>query len=160
MKATTNISKTSWRLSQTKYHRWKFLLSLQKSSKVSIKETITEVLLTLPLYLILFLIWWKFIHLIKIMADVENILNDDDFLGDSVDTLKEGIEQHRKRECLKSIISKGKAYLLGSKWTQEKVEKASDETINKRYTEYKQHELNENGKKTGRVLGKHVINLC
>ena len=49
------------------------------------------------------------------MADVENILNDDDFLGDSVDTLKEGIEQHRKRECLKSIISKGKAYLLGSK---------------------------------------------
>ena len=94
------------------------------------------------------------------MADVENILNDDDFLGDSVDILKEGIEQHRKRECLKSIISKGKAYLLGSKWTQEKVEKASDETINKRYTEYKQHELNENGEKTGRVLGKHVINLC
>ena len=94
------------------------------------------------------------------MADVENILNDDDFLGDSVDTLKEDIEQHRKRECLKSIISKGKAYLLGSKQTQEKVDKASDETINKRYTEYKQHELNENGEKTGRVLGKHVINLC
>ena len=94
------------------------------------------------------------------MADVENILNDDDFLGDSVDTLKEDIEQHRKRECLKSIISKGKAYLLGSKWTQQKVDKASDETINKRYTEYKQHELNENGEKTGRVLGKHVINLC
>ena len=76
---------------------------------------ITKVLLTLPLYLILFLIWWQFRHLIKIMADVENILNDDDFLGDSVDTLKEDIEQHRKRECLKSIISKGKAYLLGSK---------------------------------------------
>ena len=94
------------------------------------------------------------------MADVENILNDDDFLGDSVDTLKEGIEQHRKRECLKNIISKGKAYLLGSKWTQEKIDKASDETINKRYTEYKQHELNENGGKTGRVLGLHVINLC
>ena len=94
------------------------------------------------------------------MADVENILNDDDFLWDSVDTLKEGIEQYRKRECLKSIISKGRAYLLGSKWTQEKVDKASEETINKRYTEYKQHELNENGEKTGRVLGKHVINLC
>ena len=81
---------------------------------------ITEVLLTLPLYLTLFLIWWRFRHLIKIMADVENILNDDDFFGDSVDTPKEGIEQHRKRECLKSIISKGKAYLLGSKWTHEK----------------------------------------
>ena len=35
------------------------------------------------------------------MADVENILNDDDFFGDSVDTPKEGIEQHKKRECHK-----------------------------------------------------------
>ena len=85
--------------------------------------------------LILFLIWWRFRHLIKAMTDVENILNDDDFFGDTVDTPKEGIEQHRKRECLKSVISKGKAYLLGSKWTQGKVDKASDETINKTYAE-------------------------
>ena len=60
---------------------------------------ITEVLLILPLYLILFFIWWRFRHLIKAMDDVENILNDDDFFGDIVDTPKEGIEQHRKREC-------------------------------------------------------------
>ena len=120
---------------------------------------VTEVLLLLPLYLILFLIWWRFRHLIKIMADVENILNDDDFFGDIVDTPKEGIEQHRKRECLKSVISKDKAYLLGSKWTQEKVGKASDETINKTYAEYKQRELNEKDEKTGKALGKHVINL-
>ena len=94
------------------------------------------------------------------MADVENILNDDDFFGDIVDTPpKEGIEQHRKRECLKSVISKDKAYLLGSKWTQEKVGKASDETINKTYAEYKQRELNEKDEKTGKALGKHVINL-
>ena len=118
-----------------------------------------EVLLILPLYLILFLIWWRFRHLIKAMADVENILNDDDFFGDTVDTPKEGTEQHRKRECLKSVISKGKAYLLGSKWTQEKVDKASDETINKTYAAYKQRELNEKGEKTGKALGKHVINL-
>ena len=85
------------------------------------------------------------------MADVENILNDDDFFGDSVDTPKEGIEQHRKRECLKSVISKGKAYLLGSKWTHEKMGTASDETINKTYTEYKQRELNEKGEKTGKA---------
>ena len=49
------------------------------------------------------------------MDDVENMLNDDEFFGDSVDTPKEDTEQHRKRECLKSVISKGKAYLLGSK---------------------------------------------
>ena len=93
------------------------------------------------------------------MADVENMLNDDDFFGDSVDTPKKGIEQHRKRECLKSVISKDKAYLLGSKWTQEKVGKASDETINKTYAEYKQRELNEKDEKTGKALGKHVIDL-
>lgn len=45
------------------------------------------------------------------MVDVENILNDDESFGDTVDTSKEGIEQHRRRECLKGAISKGKAYL-------------------------------------------------
>ena len=37
--------------------------------------------------------------------------------------------------------------------------KASDESINKTYAEYKQRELNEKGEKTGKVLGKHVMNL-
>ena len=46
---------------------------------MSIKKITTEVLLILPLYLILFVIWWRFRHLINIMADVENILNEDDF---------------------------------------------------------------------------------
>ena len=109
-----------------------------------------EVLLILPLNLIWVFIWWRFPHLIKIMADVENMLNDDEFFGYFVDTPKEGTQQHRKRECLKSVISKGKVYLLGSKWTQERVDKASDKTINKTYVEYKQRELNEKGEKTGK----------
>ena len=71
----------------------------------------------------------------------ENILNDDEFFGDIVDTPKEGIEQHKKWEGLKSVIDKGKRYLLGSKWTHERVDKASDETINKKSAEYKQREL-------------------
>ena len=51
-------------------------------------KMVTEVLLLiLSLYLILFFTWWRSRHLINIMADVENILNDDDFFGDS-DTLK------------------------------------------------------------------------
>ena len=98
---------------------------------------ITEVLLILPLYLILFFIWWRFRHLIKTTADVGNILNDDDFFGDAVDTPKEGLEEHKKRECLKSVIGKGKTHLLGHKWTEGRVEKASDETINKTYADYK-----------------------
>ena len=116
-------------------------------------------LLILPLYLIVPFIWWRFWYLIKIVADVGNILNDDDFLGDVLDTPKEGIVQYKKRECLESVISKGKAYLLGSKWTHEGIDKASDKTINDTYAEYKQRELNEKGENTGKTLGKHVMNL-
>ena len=50
-------------------------------------------------------------------------------------------------------------YLLGSKWTHERIDKASDETSNKTYAEHKQRELNEKGEKTGKALGKIVINL-
>ena len=34
------------------------------------------------------------------MASVGDILIDNGFFGDVVDTPKEGIEQHKKRECL------------------------------------------------------------
>ena len=108
---------------------------------------ITEVLLILLLYLILFFIWWQFRYVIKIMADVGDILNDDGFFGDIVDTPKEGIEQHKIREELKSLIDKGK---LGHKWTHGRVDKASEELVNKTYTEYKQRELNEKGEKLER----------
>ena len=56
-------------------------------AKLPIKKMITEVLLILPLYLIWFFIWWRFRHLIKIMADAQNTLNNDDFFGDIVDTV-------------------------------------------------------------------------
>ena len=54
------------------------------------------------------------------------------------------------RECLKSVRDKGKAHLLGPKWTHGREDKASDEIINKTYAEYKQPELNEKGEKTGK----------
>ena len=50
-------------------------------------------------------------------------------------------------------------YLLGHKWTHERVDKASDEVINKTYALYKLLELNEKGERTGKALGKHVIKL-
>ena len=49
--------------------------------------------------------------------------------------------------------------LKRNKWTYERMGKASDEVINKTYAEYKQRELNEKGEKTGKALGRHVINL-
>ena len=113
------------RFSQAKYHRSEFLI-------FDLKKMVTEVLLVLPLYLILFFIWWQFQALIKaIMIGVGDILNDDEFFGDIVDTPKEGIEQHKKREYLMNVINKGRAHLLGHKWTHESVDKTSNETINK-----------------------------
>ena len=41
----------------------------------------------------------------------------------------------------------------------ERVDKASNEVINKTYAEYRQRELNKKGEKTGKALGKNVINL-
>ena len=45
-------------------------------------------------------------------------------------------------------IDKGK---LGHKWTHERVDKTSDETINKVYAAYRQRELNEKAKKLERT---------
>ena len=53
----------------------------------------------------------------------------------------------------------GKAHLLRQKWPYERVDKASDETINKAYALYKQKNRNEKAEKSGKALGKHVISL-
>lgn len=34
------------------------------------------------------------------MTDVENIIDDNEFFADTVDTPKECIEKHKKQECL------------------------------------------------------------
>ena len=65
----------------------------------------------------------------------------------------------KKQEVLKSVLDKGKSHLLGYKWTHKRVDKTSAEIINKTYAEYRQCELKEKGEKTGKALGKHVINL-
>ena len=88
------------------------------------------------------------------MADVGDKFNDNDFFGDVADTpkinIKKRIDQHKKREELKSVIDKGKAHLLGHEWTHERVDKASDKIINKTYADYKQRELNKKGEKLQR----------
>ena len=99
IKTTTNITKTSLEVLQSK---------VTSLGVFDFKKMITEVILILPLCLTLLFICWRFRHLIKIMADVGNIFNNDKFFGDVADTTKEGTEQHKKREELKSIINKGK----------------------------------------------------
>ena len=51
-----------------------------KRTNVSIKKMITEVLLILPLYLILFFIWWWFRHPINIVSDAGRIITTITFL--------------------------------------------------------------------------------
>ena len=70
------------------------------------------------------------------MADAGNILNDNKFFRDIVDTTKEGIEQHKKQVELKDAIDKGRLY----KWTHRREVEASDEIINKTYAECKQRQ--------------------
>ena len=52
-------------------------------------------------------------------------------------------------------------YLLEGKkqWTQDRIDEASNETINKTYARCKQRKLNKKGGKTGKVLGKHAIGM-
>ena len=70
------------------------------------KKMIAELLLVLPLYLALFFIWYQFRHLIKIMADVENILND------VVDTPKEATEQNKKTRRIKECLRQGQVAFI------------------------------------------------
>ena len=77
--------------------------------------------------------WWQFWHVIKMIPDAENILNNDDFAADFVDSPKEGVEQHKKREYLRGVISK--CLLRGGKKqrTYERVGKVINKTIDKVY---------------------------
>ena len=92
------------------------------------------------------------------MADAGDTLNDNEFFADIVDTPKEGIEQHKKREELKSVMHKGKANWLGHKWThgggqgKQRGHKQNVRRIQPAWTERKRW-------KNGKNLGKHVINL-
>ena len=79
--------------------------------------------------LILVFIWWRLQRLIKIMASVGDILDDDEFFRDAFDTPKEATEQHKKREELKSIKDKDK---LGHKWTHKRVDKQAMKLLTKR----------------------------
>ena len=94
-------------------------------------------------------------------SDVENTLNDDEFFADTVDTPKEAAEQHRKRQCLKGAISKGKNVFTRQQQQQahERVYRANAEINNKVYAKYKRRKLTEKSEKIGKTLGRHVISL-
>ena len=75
------------------------------------KKVITEVLfleLRFPLYVILFVIWWQFRHVIKMSSDSENILNKNEFFADTAGTSKEPLSSINNKILLKGAITKVK----------------------------------------------------
>ena len=115
--------------------------------------------LILPLYVLQAVIWWKVQHVIKVTANDENVLSDDDFFADTVDTRKESVEHHRKGECLKDVIDKETLLSGKNQKKRERVSNARKEFINKTYVNDKHRELNEEGDKMISTIGKHLISL-
>lgn len=64
----------------------------------------------------------------KVISGVEKIVNNDEFFAGTVHTPKEGVDQQRKRKCLKGVTNKGKTDLASNhkQWTHERVDKASN----------------------------------
>ena len=115
-------------------------------------------------YLLAGVIYYKIRTIIKVMSlDLNAILDnlEDSKVPDEVDTPKEGMEQNTKREALKDVINGGKAHLLPGKkkWSLSRLDKSSDEVIDKLYDDYTQAKLQYKAEKTGKAVGKHIVNL-
>ena len=65
-----------------------------------------ELALVLPLYAIVFWLFFQFRPIIKIMTDFN--------FFDEVDTPRKGVENREKREFLENLITQGKNYLVRS----------------------------------------------
>lgn len=53
--------------------------------------------------------------------DGKNILSNDEFFADTVNTTENDVKQHRKQECLKGVIRKGKILSCKKQRAYEKV---------------------------------------
>ena len=116
-----------------------------------------EVLLIMPLYTIFIVIFYRFRNIINVMEDINQFFSDID--GGTVDTPK--VEQHNNREFLKIVINQGKADKLPGKtpWTIKRIDKATDSVIDMLYNDYIQNDIRNKAEKTGKAVGKHVVNL-
>ena len=107
--------------------------------------------LVLPLYAIIVWLFFQFRPIIKIMTEFN--------FFDEVDTPKEGVENREKREFLKKLITQGKKFPGKKPWTVEFIDQASNEEVEKLHSKYTQKDLQHKGEKTGKAMGKHLINI-
>ena len=108
-----------------------------------------ELALVLPLYAIIFWLFFQFRPIINIMTEFN--------FFDEVDTPKEGVEN--QREFLKELITQGKKLHGKKPWTVELIDQASNEEVEKLHSKYTQKELQYKGEKTGKAMGKHLIKI-
>ena len=95
-------------------------------------EIIVGIIAITP-YIIIFLFFNRFPHIINTMSDIN------EFFNDVVDTPASAVDQSDKRKKLKDLINEGKAELLAGKtaWTVGRIDKASDKVIDKLYSDCK-----------------------
>ena len=103
---------------------------------------IFEVLLVLPLYVVIFGIFWSFRYIIKMMTEIDEIILANRSLEEET-TQKDT----SKRGFFISVIEQGKADKLSGKtpWSMKRLEKATDQVIEKLYNEYQQADARHKG---------------
>ena len=104
-----------------------------------------EILLILPLYIGIFVTFFRFRRIIKAMSDIENIFSE----------LMSDDQPIDKREFLVEKVKNGES-ISNSKtpWTKERLEKASDKVIEKLYEKYQDPPPVKINKKQALELGK------
>ena len=115
-----------------------------------------EICLIFPLYLMIFVIFYRFRHIIKVMSDIDEILcAENDITSEEVSV------SYDKRDFLINVINQGKANKLPGKtpWTVARIRKAPDSVIEKLHHEYHQNETKHKAEKTGKAVSAHAINL-
>ena len=110
-----------------------------------------ELALVLPLYAIIFWLFFQFRPIIKIMTEFN--------FFDEVDTPRKGVENRETRQFLKDLITQGKKLPGKKPWTVELIDQASNEEVEKLHSKYTQKELQHKGEKTGKAMGKHLIKI-
>ena len=101
---------------------------------------------------------YRFRHIIKAMIDIERIISES--FSDSLE--QENIARDStmsKREFLIDILNQGKKLKGKISWNVDKIEKADINVIKKLYDDYHQNEMRLKAEKTGKPVGKHLINL-
>ena len=149
-----NITKIQYKTDKDKPN----LGPLGSSCRLKEKKMLFELVLVIPTYALIFLIYLRLRPLIKAMDDMNDIFAD---TNDFEDTPKQAAEQRKKRDALKDAIRQGKAHLLGGKkpWTFKRIDSIKDAAINELYYEFQQREMQQKAQNTGKAVGKHVVNL-